>query len=638
MIDAPLPQGVSRLSQKKFAAIPGSPWVYWIDERIRNLFKELPKLEDVAHPCQGMTTADNERFLRCWWEIGKNIIVLGCPTREHSIFTGKRWFPYMKGGGFVKWYGLRQLIINWKNDGEEIRATGRATLRNQNYYFRDGVTWSSLSAKGFAVRWMESGFLFDDKGSCGFPISCSKHSLIAVLNSSFTSFALNLLNPSISFQSGDLARVPFINVRNKQPQALERFVNQAVWYSKQKCYQDETSLDFSSSPISIQIISEAKAFLERIESQIDDEVFSLYDISPADRTAIKAELTGNLASESEESDSAVTEDQEEVSHTMNTEELAARLISYAIGIVLGRFQPGEPGALGSAVYRLSDFAIGSLPVPDEAEFDELVGTTGTFAYTDPQGGRHVFSTQVEQALRTLAISDGIAVLDEGNPRDLAKLVASALELMLGETQAREITQTGAGGDLRKFLEKDFFTAWHFKWYRKRPVYWPIQSSRRSYGFVIFHEKITRETFYAIQREPYLDTKRNAVALRIADAQNALGRATGVARKKLEKELDELQKLADELTAFAKDLEAITRTGYEPEENWIDDGVILRMAPLWKIIPIWKSEPKKYWERLENGDFDWSHLAMKYWPDRVRQKCKQNKSYAIAHGHEEWYQG
>jgi len=209
--------------------------------------------------------------------------------------------------------------------------------------------------------------------------------------------------------------------------------------------------------------------------------------------------------------------------------------------------------------------------------------------------------------------------------------------MLGEEVAQEVIQAGAGGDLRKFLEKDFFTNWHFKWYRKRPVYWPIQSSKRSYGFVIFHEKINRDTFYAIQREPYLDTKRNAVALKISDTQAALKQAAGSLRKQLEKELDELQKLSDELAEFAKDLEAITMGGYEPKPDWIDDGVILRMAPLWKVIPIWKSEPKKYWEALEKGDYDWSHIAMKYWPERVKEKCKKNKSFAIAHGHEEWFQ-
>ena len=185
--------------------------------------------------------------------------------------------------------------------------------------------------------------------------------------------------------------------------------------------------------------------------------------------------------------------------------------------------------------------------------------------------------------------------------------------------------------MRKFLEKEYFTNWHFKWYRKRPVYWPIQSSKRSYGFVLFHEKITHDTFYAIQREPYLDTKRNAVALQMADLQAGLRSSTGSARKKLEKELDDLRKLADELAEFAKALEAITLGGYEPEPDWIDDGVILRMAPLWQVIPIWKSEPKKYWERLEAGDFDWSHIAMNYWPERARTNVRPTNPMPLPTG-------
>ena len=86
------------------------------------------------------------------------------------------------------------------------------------------------------------------------------------------------------------------------------------------------------------------------------------------------------------------------------------------------------------------------------------------------------------------------------------------------------------------------------------------------------------------------------------------------------------------------MERIANEGYQPEPDWIDDGIILRLAPLWKLMPIWKSEPKKYWERLQKADYDWSHIAMRYWPERVREKCKTNKSFAIAHGHEEWYEG
>jgi len=156
--------------------------------------------------------------------------------------------------------------------------------------------------------------------------------------------------------------------------------------------------------------------------------------------------------------------------------------------------------------------------------------------------------------------------------------------------------------------------------------------------VLFHEKIDRNTFYALQQEPYLSTKRRAVQLRLEELGKKVLTTQGAVRKPIEKEMDELRQLAEELAQFAKDLDAITRGGYEPEADWIDDGVILRMAPLWSVIPLWKSEPKKYWEELAAGKYDWSRIAMKYWPERVKQACKKNKSYAIAHGHEEWYVG
>jgi hypothetical protein len=388
-----------------------------------------------------------------------------------------------------------------------------------------------------------------------------------------------------------------------------------------------------------------------IEIELDKEIFELYGLSEKEREAILDEHSENIIIDEEEKLSFDQEqiivDQEMVIGSQHKNEVS--WIAFAIGIILGRFQPGTPGALGSAIYRRSDFAIGSLPEPTEAEFNELVGNPSQFAYVDEQGGRHVFSRPVEQALQKLALTDGIAVFDPNHVRDLPTLVSKALELMLGEQGAAEVIaaldegrKTNGGRPssivLRQFLEKDFFTQHHIKQYRKRPVYWPIQSSKRSYGFMLFHEKIDRNTFYALQQEPYLPTKRRAVQLRLEELGKKALTAQGAARKPIEKEMDELRQLAEELAQFAKDLDAITRGGYEPQADWIDDGVILRMAPLWSVIPLWKSESKKYWEELAAGKYDWSRIAMKYWPERVKQACKKNKSYAIAHGHEEWYQG
>jgi len=187
------------------------------------------------------------------------------------------------------------------------------------------------------------------------------------------------------------------------------------------------------------------------------------------------------------------------------------------------------------------------------------------------------------------------------------------------------------------LSKDFFTQWHFKWYRKRPVYWSLQSAKRNYGFVLFHERVGQYTLYTLMRD-YLDYKRNGVKLALGDLTAQRETQSGAARKRTERQIAELNALQEELAEFAKTLDRLARSGYEPASNWIDDGVLLRLAPLWELIPLWKSEPRKAWQALEAGKYDWSHIALRYWPERVRAACKANKSYAIAHGHEEWYEG
>lgn len=632
---------VHQLAQNKFNSIPGKPLIYWVSETVQALFINLPSLKDITEPKVGTQTGNNERFLRYWWEVGNKNIVFQTNSWQEASEANNTWFPYMKGGELKKWYGNQDYIVNWRNSAREIKSLfPSSVIRNPNFYFVEGITWSDLSGKGFGVRYLPKGFVFDVKGSSGFPKKEAILSTMAIMNSSWMSYSLGLLNPTVSFQVGDISRVPFKTPDESQKKVLEKYVAQAIQIRMREAKAIENTFEFILPlfwTTGVNDLGLLENKLASLEDHLDNEVFSLYTISNNDQEAIRSDLSqGSL----EEDPIGESQDapEEEITTSLTREELAARWVSYAIGIVLGRFHPGQPKMLGNAVFHREDFAKGSLPLPDAQEFDELVGSRDRAAYIDPSDDWHIFAQQVEQALCDLASTDGVAVLSENHPSDLAANVQKALELMLGEDGAIEVISTGAGGDLRKFLEKDYFTNYHLKWYRKRPVYWYIQSSKRSYGFVIFHEKVTKDTFYAIQREPYLDTKRNAVNLEMQDVQARIKQSAGGERKKLEKRLAELRDLADELAQFAKDLEEITRGGYEPEPDWIDDGVILRMAPLWKVIQLWKSEPKKYWDRLEAGDFDWSHIAMKYWPKRVREKCRKNKSFAIAHGHEEWYEG
>jgi hypothetical protein len=445
------------------------------------------------------------------------------------------------------------------------------------------------------------------------------------------------MNPTINFQVGDLMNLPVPLGSSHLVDAIPQVIR-AV---RRQVKVDETTFDFVA-PLrwntGLDELAATQTSQATLEAQIDDEIYRLYDLSAEDRAAIEAEVASGSVAEQEEGEASLTngDEAEEPQTSMTREELAVRWISYAMGIVSGRFRPSIAGALGLAVYRRADFAIGSLPEPDEAEFDQLVGPPERFAYVDAEGGRHLFPAQAEAALRALAVPDGITVLDPGHPHDLPRLVEKALSLMLGEQPACEVIAEGAGGDLRGFMSRDYFTRWHLRWYRKRPVYWPLQSARRSYGFVLFHERVDRMTLYTLQRD-YLDHKLNGLRLQIGDLTPQLEGKAGRERKGAERQIDQARQLLEELTAFAATMERIVREGYEPGPDWIDDGVILRLAPLWEMMPLWKSEPKKYWERLQQGDFDWSHIAMRYWPERVREECETNKSFAIAHGHDEWYQ-
>lgn len=638
-----------RVAQHRFDAIPGSPWVYWLPPGLRALFETLPTLGQAAQPRQGFATADNFRFLRYWWEMGQPHIESGCQKRTEALASSSKWFPCMKGGSYLKWYGNQDHVANWHHDGEEMRAFPQAFIRNPDLYFQEGVTFSAISSKGFSARYMPPGFVFDHGGNCIFPEEqLDIIPLLGVMNSSLARAVLHVINPTINVFVDDIKRIPLPH--GWEDSRLNRIVPQAIARQLAREQSGETSPSFIIAPgwdMGMSQLLRSQAALRNLECQIDDEVYRLYSISDEDRAAIEAELAGGtlVGNDEDEKPPDDTEVAEEPEPAMTREELAVCWISYAAGVVLGRFQPGLAGSLGSAVYRCSAFAVGSLPEPDEAEFDQLVGLPERFAYVDADGGRHLFPAEVEAVLRTLAVPDGITVLDEGHPRDLPALVEKALTLMLGEQSARKVIAEGAGGDpstslrasLRAFLSRDYFTRWHLKWYRKRPVYWPLQSARRSYGFVLFHERVDRMTLYTLQRD-YLDHKLNGLRLQIGDLAPQLEAKAGRARKEAERQIDQVRQLLEELTAFAATMEQIVREGYEPAPDWIDDGVILRLAPLWELIPLWKAEPKKYWERLQQGDFDWSHIATRYWPERVRDKCKTNKSFAIAHGHEEWYEG
>jgi len=657
------------LEQEKLKAIPGWPVVYWISDELRVLFEEK-LFSDLSDTVQGLITSDTFRFLRYWWEVGeKNIPNLTSRNVE------KKWYPYVKGGEVNRWYGNLDYVVNWKNDGYEIRNFFKGKKlasrpQNTNFYFREGATYSLLTVSDLSVRYLPRGFIFDVAGPSIFPKNENVHTnlLLGILNSKLCVFFAKLLCPTVNYSVGDIARIPFPGELRSQKtvKSIEEMVHKCIDLKKKEVEIQETSWEFLY-PLAWRAgfnnLLKIEKKLALLETEISEAVYFLYELEQGDIDQIEAEfgaLPGKLPriedlndlrlkviedlylekhvpdEAARKSEQIVEEDPRGESETdeesprgrgrqrrfLTFEELclasgfhpetvyayitannlerseeryeqAVAWVSYAIGIILGRFTPGEKGALGSGIDENGKILL-------NADFDKV---------------------------HRLVDDDGIMVLDPGHRCDLPARVEEALDVLLGEKACKEIIRIFEG-NLCVFLERDFFVKWHTPRYRKRPVYWLLQSPRKKYGIWIFHEKLSKDSLFRIQTE-YVEPKINLHESQIKELQVKRDGAEGRERRALEKEIGRLVDILDDVREFLKRLNfIIEERGYVPHT---DDGVLLNMAPLWELIPSWQREPKKAWEALERGAYDWAYQAMDHWPERVKEKCKTNKSYVIAHG-------
>lgn len=236
--------GYPHVFQQNFEKIPGCPIGYWVSEKVSKAF-ESSCIGDKMITREEMATADNDRFLRLWHEVSLNHI---------SMFnkTSDKWYPYNKGGGFRKWFGNRDYLVNWSNDGYDIKhnidpTTGRIRSHNYNgeYAFKKCGTWSAISSGTFAIRYCEEGFLWDSKGASGFSDNYLEY-IIGLLNSKVSSKFLAVLAPTLDYKVGDIIRVPLIQ-QNKV--TIDSLVSQNISISKSDWDAHETSWDFKENEL-----------------------------------------------------------------------------------------------------------------------------------------------------------------------------------------------------------------------------------------------------------------------------------------------------------------------------------------------------------------------------------------------------
>ena len=565
-----------RTKAENFSKIPGSPIAYWINSRLLKCF-EYPQLNTIAQPRQGLATADNNRFLRLWFECEQNKINYQADTIQDSIISGKKWFPHNKGGEFRKWYGNNEYLINWANDGYEVRhfcdeyGKIKSVVRNPNYYFHENGTWSAISSGNISVRYSPKGFIFSNAGMAIFSKDLLKY-IIAFMNTKLVNdLLLKTINQTLNFNAGDISRIPLNINRDLQPK-VEKITDYCIAISKLDWDSFETSWDFSEHPLVKSDIrnqrSEIK--LEDCWGEWQKECEERFQTLKANEEELNRIFTDIYGLQDE-----LTPDVDEKDVTVRRADLGREcrsLVSYAIGCIFGRYSLDRPGL---------QYA-GEGTVTPQAELSSSLRSTNadslivnSLAGADPSTAGGQFPLAEASGNRSRPIPAALPLSDEQYSKDdAAELVQQFLKDAYGEKYYAEnlrFLEAGLGKDLRSYLCNDFY-ADHLKIYQKRPIYWLFQSPKGSFKALIYlHRYVPGRAADVLALCRELEAR-----LELSSQQPAVsGQLSKAEQRKAEKEAEKARAAFTEIKTWEKEVLAPLAEQRLPLD--LDDGVKVNYA-------------------------------------------------------------
>ena len=424
--------------QCNFFKIPGFPIAYWVGENIIKTFDSGKLLSDIAAVKKGLDTGKNDRFLRLWYEVS---------VEKSSLFSHEKakWIPLQKGGSFRKWYGNNEYVINWENNGEEIKATGKASIRSPQYYFSEGISWSTISSSYLGMRYVPKGYIFETAGNMMFFNSDEMQLYcLGFLCGKIPPIIMNCLNPTITTTVGSVSNIPII-FSEIDSQKIIYLTQKSIAWSQQDWDAFETSWDFKKHPlVSYSANKTSTAFelwskecAERFNQlKADEEELNRIFI---DIYGLQDELTPGVE------DKDVTVRQADLQRDIKS------LISYAVGCMFGRYSLDEDGL----VYAGGEWGNSKYDtfIPDE---DNCIPITDEEYFEDDIVG--LFCAWLKK------------VYGEDTLEENLDFIANALGNK-GKT-SREV--------IRNYFLTDFIKD-HIKTYQKRPIYWLFDSGKQN-GF------------------------------------------------------------------------------------------------------------------------------------------------------------
>lgn len=548
-------------SQNNFKKIPGMPIAYWASDSVIDAFENGTSIEKLLDVKQGLATGNNKIFLRMWYEVEQNKCKFDSENAEDLIKANKKWVPCNKGGQRRQWYGNYDYIVNWENDGSEMKEyTSKlpqgtwVRLKSREYYFREAITWGLITSGGFSIRYRTLGGIHDVSGMSAFySEKANLKYILGLMGTKIADYIFELLNPTINLQIRDFKNFPVIKVDNSVEKEVINISNENITLSKQDWDMHETSWDFEKSPLlsnkvdgRVETAYESYKFevnerftkLKENEEELNRIFIGIYNLEDeltpevSDRDITVAKIFDNKKD--------IDDEIKGNKYVMTREDVVKNFLSYFIGCVMGRYSLDEEGLVfaggefdSSKYTSFKADGDGILPITDQEYFEDDI---------------------VELFVKFLKITFGEEHLNEN-----LDFIASELKGKKSDSSRERI---------RNYFLNDFYKD-HCKMYQKLPIYWQYDSGNNDACKGLFYLHRYDKDMFARIRISYVFEVQDRYKQELVRVEDTIAESSGNKKIELQKRADALKKKIIESQQFEEKVQHIADSYIEID---LDDGV------------------------------------------------------------------
>ncbi|MGV8109699.1 BREX-1 system adenine-specific DNA-methyltransferase PglX [Methanospirillum sp.] len=541
-----------RASAEDFKKIPGSPIAYWVGKKIIGLFVTSKTLSDIGQTRRGLQTGDSEKFIRKWFEVESKKIS-NSQSQFSKLNLNFKWFLFNSGGLYRKWYGNIEDVVNWQNNGQDIKATGKAIIPSEKLYFKQAITWPKISSGKCSFRIYFDGIIPGDAGPFFINDSNKYFEILCFVNSKISVRILEILSPTLNFEVGVMGKIPIIEIKQKN---LNEIGGKFIDLSKTDWDSYETSWDFTTLPLISpdylsttieasyqklrshwqEMTTEMKE-LEEENNKIFIEAYGLQDELTPDVPLSEITLTCNPHYRYD-----ANKPEEELEALLRTDTIK-ELISYAVGCMVGRYSLDTPGLILANQGETVDDYLKQIPEPSfKPDDDNIIPVLDDEYFPDDIVGRF------KNFLKTVF-----------GEKTLSQNLDSVAQALTGKSTSSPEKV------IRDYFLKDFFKD-HVQRYKKRPIYWMFSSGKQQgFNALVYMHRYNKTTLakmrtdYLLELEAKLDAELNALN---EDPVKNKARIS-----KIKKQVDEMKTWDELLNNKALSLIEID----------LDDGVVVNYA-------------------------------------------------------------